>query len=306
MKRDAFILGLVTSPLGGSMKSLFFTTFLALAALATASLAHGADLAAARTLYQQTQYTEALALLDAKASRDPDELLLAAKALYGKAEFKKAVETLQRAAGVAPKSSEIQHWLGKAYGRLAETSNFLAAPGHASNCRKAFERAVELDGRNLLAMNDLLEYYLEAPGFLGGGLDKAEALAKRIAPLNTAEHHFALAKLAEKRKDTKTAEREYRNAVAAEPGEAGRLLDLARFLARQGRLAECDRLFQDAQRLAAGAANVLFARASVLVETRRDPREAKRLLELYMKAPLTPDDPPRDEARKMLAKLGGA
>lgn len=288
------------------MKSLLSHAFLAILALWPAPPLPGAGLAAARALYQQTQYSEALALLDVKASRDPDELLLAAKALYGKAEFKKAGETLQRAARLAPKNSEIQHWMGKAYGRLAETSNFLAAPGHASNCRKAFERAVELDSRNLLAMNDLLEYYLEAPGFLGGGLDKAEALAKRIAPLSAAEHHFALAKLAEKRKDTKTAELEYRKAVEAEPGEAGRLIDLARFLARQGRLAESDRLFQDAQRLAPGAANVLFARASVLVETRRDPREARRLLELYLKAPLTPDDPPRDEARKMLAKLGGA
>jgi len=288
------------------MKTLLSYAFLALFALSPALPLHATSLAEARLLYQRTQYSEALALLDAQASRDPDELLLAAKALYGKAEFKKAVETLQRAAGLAPKNSEIQHWLGKAYGRLAETSNFLAAPGHASSCRRAFERAVELDGRNLLAMNDLLEYYLEAPGFLGGGLDKAEALAKRIAPLNTAEHHFALAILAEKRKDAKSAEQEYRKAVETEPGEAGRLLDLARFLARQGRLAESDRLFQDAQRLAPGAANVLFARASVLVETKRDPREARRLLESYLKAPLTPDDPPRDEARKMLAKLGGA
>jgi Flp pilus assembly protein TadD len=288
------------------MKSLYRTAFvLLLACSGTASL-WGADLARARALYEKTQYNDALALLDIRSSSDPELLLLGAKALYGKSEFKKAVETLQRAAGLAPKSSEIQHWLGKAFGRLAESSNFLSAPGHASNCRKAFERAVELDGRNLLAMNDLLEYYLEAPGFLGGGIEKAQALAQRIAPLSTAEYHFALAKLAEKRKDAKTAEQEYRKAAEAEPNESGRLIDLASFLARQGRLAESDRVFQDAQRLSPSAPNFIFARASTLIETRRDPREAKRLLELYLKASLTPDDPPRDEARKMLAKLGGA
>lgn len=268
--------------------------------------AQGKDLGAARALYEKTQYSEALRLVDAKASRDPAELLLAGKALFGLSDFKKAVETLERAAGAAPKSSEIQHWLGKAYGRWAETSNFLAAPGRASSCRKAFERAVELDGRNLLAMNDLLEYYLEAPGFLGGGMDKAEALAKRIGKLSAAEHHFVLAKIAGKKKDAKTAEEEFRKAAAAEPREAGRLLDLAQFLARQGRFEESDRVFEQAARLAPNAPKLLFARASALVETRRDQSEAKRLLELYVKSALTPDDAPREEARKMLAKLGGA
>ena len=51
------------------------------------------------------------------------------------------------------------------------------APGHASKAHRYFEKAVELDPKNLEAMNDLFEYYLEAPGFLGGGFDKAQALA---------------------------------------------------------------------------------------------------------------------------------
>ena len=265
----------------------------------------GADLTRARELYQRTEYKQVLSMLQ-QTPQHPDMLLLAGKSAFMLGDFKKSTELLERASTIDSGKSEYFHWLGKALGRRAETASFLTAPTLAVECRKAFERAVQLNPSNVEALNDLFEYYLEAPGFLGGGLDKAEALAKRIAPLNTAEHHFALAKLAEKRKDTKTAEQEYRKPVQADPGEAGRLIDLARFLARHGRLPESDRLFQDAQRLAPGAANVLFARASVLVETKRDPREARRLLELYLKTPLTPDDPPRDEARKMLAKLGGA
>ena len=64
------------------------------------------------------------------------------------------------------------HWLGKAQGRRAETASPFTAPSYASKARQAFEKSVELDGKNLEAINDLFSYYLEAPGFLGGGLNK--------------------------------------------------------------------------------------------------------------------------------------
>lgn len=56
-------------------------------------------------------------------------------------------------------------------------------------CRKAFERAVQLNPSNVEALNDLFEYYLEAPGFLGGGLDKASDAANRIGKLDPVEQH---------------------------------------------------------------------------------------------------------------------
>jgi len=281
------------------------TPRIAILILAALSASAG-ELAPAQALYERTEYREALQLLNAKGSRDPAELLLAGKSLFGIGEFKKAVETLQRAAGLAPSSSEIQHWLGKSYGRLAESSSFLTAPGHASNCRKAFEKAVALDGKNVLAMNDLFEYYLEAPGILGGGLDKAEALAERIGALDAAEYHYALAKIAEKRRDPKSAERQLRRAAEAAPKQVGRLIDLARFLARRGRHQEADAVFQQAERVSPNAPALLFEKASTLIESKRNPAEAKRLIEQFLRAPLTPDDPPRGEARKLLDQLPGA
>lgn len=282
------------------MKRAVFALFLAAAG------ALSADLDQARALYERTEYRQALQMVDWKSARSAEELLLAGKSLFGMGEYKKAVEALQRAATVEPASSTVQHWLGKSFGRLAETSSFLTAPGHASNCRKAFEKAVALDARNILAMNDLFEYYIEAPGFLGGGVDKAEALAKRIAALDAAEGHYAQAKLAEKRRDPKSAEQQWRQAAQAAPKQVGRLIDLAKFLARQGRVQECDQTFVQAERLAPGTPTLLFEKANVLIETKRSHHEAKRLLELYLKAALTPDDPPRAEARKLLERVAGA
>ena len=82
----------------------------------------------------------------------------------------------------------------------------------ASKARQAFEKAVELDGRNIEAINDLFSYYLEAPGFLGGGLNKAADLAQRIKAIDPIEYHYAMAQIADKRKDYNSAESHFRQA----------------------------------------------------------------------------------------------
>src|SRR5258708_29669926 len=108
-------------------------------------------------------------------------------------------------------------WLGRAYGRRAETSSMITAPGLATKARQYFERAAQLNPDNLEAQSDLFEYYLEAPGFLGGGFDKASAVAEQISRLNKVEGYWAQAKLAEKRKEFHTAETRLKQAIDAAP-----------------------------------------------------------------------------------------
>ena len=59
---------------------------------------------------------------------------------YGQGDFKKATEVLEKAAALEPESSEIYLWLGRAYGRRAETSSMLTAPGFATKARQFFEK----------------------------------------------------------------------------------------------------------------------------------------------------------------------
>jgi len=103
-------------------------------------------------------------------------------------QYRDAVASLERAVGEDSLNSDYYDWLGRAYGRLAESSSFLSAPGYAKKTVRAFERAVELGPANLEALSDLFEYYLQAPGLVGGGFDKAENIASRIATLDKAEY----------------------------------------------------------------------------------------------------------------------
>lgn len=255
--------------------------------------------------YERTDYEGALAALAKVDGADAAGWALRGQAHYQQGDYGSAVDALGKAVAAEPENSHYWDWLGKAYGRQAETGSLLKAMGRAKQCVRAFERAVGLDGGNLEALVDLFQYYRSAPGFLGGGLDKAEALVAKIGELNPAEKEFALAELAKKKKDYTSAEAHLRQAVALEPDEVGRVLDLARFLAERKRFAESDRLFAAAETRTAGKPRVLYARAEAYVKARRKLAEARALLERYLAAPLTPDDAPRHEARRLLKKAKG-
>jgi len=219
-------------------------------------------------------------------------------------EYKKATESLEKAAALDPNNPKLAHWLGRVYGRRAETANPFSAPGWATKTRQMFEKAVELDPTDKDALGDLLDYYMDAPGFLGGGLQKAEALAHMILKQDPAEGHYAQGLVAEHKKEYDTAEQQFRRAAELAPRQVGRVLVLARYLARHDRVTESDALFEQAARMAPNNPRVMFDRAATYVHEHRDPDAARKLLERYLQMPLTPDDPPRERAHALLKKLG--
>ncbi len=263
------------------------------------------DLTKAEELYNRTDYEHSLALLD-KQSNDAAINFLIGRNSFMMGNFKAASEFFEKAIQVSPSSSEYFDWLGRAYGRRAETSNPLMAPAWASRARQAFEKSVQLDPKNRDALGDLFDYYLEAPGFLGGGYDKAFGVAERLSAIDPGEAYYDRFKLDQKRKEFGSAEQHLRQAVAAAPHSVGHIIALARYLANQGRISESDALFADAQQVAPDNPKVWFAQADVLVRQKRNLSEAKALLTKYVNAPITADDPPREEALRLLKQAGGA
>jgi tetratricopeptide (TPR) repeat protein len=259
---------------------------------------------AAHEWYQRTEYKKALELLLPVIEKDADTLQLIGQSYFMLADYKKAGESFEKALMLTPQSSELHHWMGRTWGRRAETASFFTAPGYASKARQSFERAVQLDPRNEEAVNDLFEYYLEAPGFLGGGIQKAEALAKHIAGLDDAEGHYAQAQLDEKKKEYKSAEAHLRRAAELAPQQVGRVVDIAKYLANRGRLSESDAMFKEALKMAPNSPKVLFAQAETLIRQKRNLPDAQLLLKRYLESDLTPDDPPREKAEELLKQIG--
>jgi Flp pilus assembly protein TadD len=274
------------------------------ALLLMAGVAYAGDLTQAENLYKRTDFEGSLKLLDTQSS-DAAEIFLIGRNYFMQGDFKKATDYIQKATTLAPTNSEYMDWLGRTYGKRAETSNILAAPGYASKARQAFEKSVELDPKNNDALSDLFDYYLEAPGFLGGGHDKAVAVTDKLALIDPSEAYFERAKLAQKKKEYQSAEAHMRQAIAVAPHEVGHLIALARLLANQGKERESDAVFLEAQKVNPNAPQVWFARADVLIKQKRNLNEAKLLLEKYMSSSITVDDPPKQEARRLLKQAGG-
>jgi tetratricopeptide (TPR) repeat protein len=153
----------------------------------------------AHSLYQAAEFKQAISVLEKASKKDPDNLALLGQSYLELKKYGDAVDALESATELAPKNSDFHMWLGRAWGRLAE-SNKLLAFGRARKAKNAFETAVQLDPKNVDALSDLFEYYLEAPGVVGGGLDKAEKVAKMIRAIDPEHGDRLLARVAEERK----------------------------------------------------------------------------------------------------------
>ena len=160
--------------------------------------------------------------------------LQAGRAHYDGGKYDPAIKEFRAAVKAAPNDAWAHLWLARALGRRIEKMNPIRAAFGVGEVRSEFERAVQLDPNNVDARSDLMEFYLEAPGVFGGGVDKARAQAEAIAKLNTAEGHSARARIAEKEKKYDEAEREYRAAIDADPNRAGYRRDLEKFWKRRG------------------------------------------------------------------------
>jgi cytochrome c-type biogenesis protein CcmH/NrfG len=154
----------------------------------------------AHALFEDSNFKQAAAVLEKASNKDVDNLLLLGQSYLELKKYSDAVSAFEKACALAPRNSDAQLWLGRAWGRLAE-SNKLLAFGRARKAKAAFEKAVQLDPKNRDALDDLFEYYFEAPGIVGGGLDKAEAIAKQIAVLDADDGASLLARVARKRNE---------------------------------------------------------------------------------------------------------
>ena len=245
-----------------------------------------------------------LALRLPAAAEDAEKLFSAGQQAYAAEDYERAVSWFEQAVQIQPSVSLYHLWLGRACGRRAERVFFTRAIGLAKRTGAAFQKAVELDGSSIEALNDLLDFYLQAPGMVGGGEEKAPPLAARLARLSPAEGHRAQSLMLANKKDWAGAEAELRRALDIEPSKPGRLLELASFLSERGRAAEADALFDRAAGLAPDSPEYLFARGRHLVESKRNPETARQLLEQYLQSPRRPDDPPPSQVKALLKKLG--
>jgi tetratricopeptide (TPR) repeat protein len=173
---------------------------------------HAEQLEAAFANPRATEVRQALADCARADPRDPRVMVVLGRGYLLEGDEDRAALWFERAARLDPGSSETQLWLGRAYGEQAMRAALLHQASLAKKVRRAFERAVELDANNFSARTALLEYYLRAPGFLGGSPEKARREAEEIRQRDVLRGHRAFGRIAEHEKRFDAAAREYESA----------------------------------------------------------------------------------------------
>jgi tetratricopeptide (TPR) repeat protein len=269
------------------------TKLLATAALVLPALAAGTD--SASDLLAAGRVDDAISAISLRLSSAPDDAAshnLLCRAYFAIANWDRAIAACEKAVSLQPNNSEYHLWLGRTYGEKADASNFFTAAGLARKVRAEFERAVQLDPNNVMARVDLAEFYLEAPGIVGGGQDKARAQASAVARVNPERAHWIQARLAEKNKDTATAEREYRAAIEASHGGGNAWLNLASFYRKNGRFDEMHDALKKAAAAPPDQPEVLVDAASTLLRANRDLPFATQLVRRYLSSTTVEQAPP--------------
>jgi len=216
------------------------------------------------------------------AAADAESSNLLCRAYFALEDWDRAESSCRKAVSLDPDNSRFHLWLGRVYGEKADRSSFLAAAGLAGKVRGEFERAVQLNPKDVDARLDLAEFYLAAPGIVGGGEQKARAQAQSIATVNPAREHWVYARIAEQKKDAATAEREYHRYIDLSKGDAEAWLNLALFLRRQKRFDEMEQAIVKLSQSPMPKPDVLVEASEILYRAGRSYPFATELLHRYL------------------------
>lgn len=259
---------------------------------------------APRELLDSGHADEALRLLNgAPGSRNAESSNYLCRVYYSLQDWDNAIRHCERAVKSEPGNAVYQLWMGRSYGQKASVSNPVWAYALARKTVACFKVAHELDRNYMPAARDLAEYYTTAPAIVGGGNDKALALAAEIAPQHPSDAAWVRAMAAASAGHHEEAEREYAEAIRLDHDSATTYLDLAHYL--RGRKS-WDRFQQTVER-AMQSPRIQpadrYNAAEMLLRTERNLDQAERLLLAYIHSEHTDEEAPVFRAHFLLGEV---
>jgi len=281
-------------------RSLLFS-FVSVFLFVTSALA-GAD-ESAPSLLATGRVDEAVSVLRTHITQSPNDAVahnLLCRAYLAVGDWDRGISACEKAVSLAPDNSQYHLWLGRVYGEKADRSSWMTAAGLAKHVRSEFETAVRLNPKNVDARTDLAEFYLEAPGIVGGGRDKAEAQAASLLSLDPPMAHWVKARLAEKKSDLPTAEAEYKAAITSSNGAATQWLNLGIFYKHRERWLDMEQALGHVRAARLDRADALVDAADILLHTGRNLPEAAELLRTYLNSDAKVEQAPAFKAHYLL------
>ena len=104
-----------------------------------------------------------------------------------------AVDAFEEATELDDTNAKYYTWLGNALGRKTQNASIFKQPFLAPRIKNAYKRAVELDSTLVGARIGLAQYYLMAPGIMGGDVEKARWHIDILLEMGELQGKFLLA-----------------------------------------------------------------------------------------------------------------
>ncbi len=181
-----------------------------------------------KVFYESKKYLEAEKIFKSVARKTSD--YASAQHYLGRMAFDKkaydnAVDYFKEATEANSGQAVYFHELGNAYAEVAKESNVFTQAMIAPKVKNAWEKAIELDSKNIDAHISLIGFFTQVPGVLGGSMSKAKAIATEISKLNVAEGHWQMGWILAEEKNYTEAEKEFYKMVIANPAYKKNLSD---------------------------------------------------------------------------------
>lgn len=205
------------------MKNLF-----AAACLAVVAIPLSAQSQQGVALFEQGRYDEARRALTPLVN-DPEALFTLGRIALNLNDAEKAADYLERAVEKAPNKAEYHLFLADAYGTQARAANLFSQASLGSKAKTHLLRAVELDPNLIDARMGLIDFYIMAPGLMGGSHDKAVEQAVEIRKRDPFAGHRAFARIHTLDKKPDLARKEYLDLVREQPTSPRARYELGNF-----------------------------------------------------------------------------
>ncbi len=265
-------------------RSLLISAFIP--AVFAATLCGAQSIEPGVALYNARSFIEAKRTLLPYGEKDPVAAFHLGQIMMAENEDGKAAEWFERATKMDPKSAVYYDWLGRSYGRQAQRANKLKLPFLARKTRNAWETALALDPNNLDVRENLIIYYGQAPGFLGGSKEKAREMAGEIKKRNAYRGSLAIANLCSTEKDEACVEREVSGLMAAYPDSTSLYVSLAVVYANQKTFDKAFDVLDQRQRSKPDEPAVLYQVGRTASLSGQQLDRGEQALKSYLAAPL--------------------
>jgi hypothetical protein len=186
----------------------------------------------AEKLIEAGHWKRARALVEPRLRQAPDDAeanYLASMIRNAFGDYSSPLPLAEKAVRLDGRVARYHRLLAEVQGVMAQRAGVFQQVSLARRFRKEIGIALELDARNSQALRDQLEFYLLAPGILGGDSKKAEQIAQQMVSVDAAEGFRAMARIAEFRKDRARQEAMLRQAVEARPPSYKAYVELGEF-----------------------------------------------------------------------------